>query len=801
VLKLGAVRLRETLLLVAMAVVAACADSAGPVEVRALGSDGEALPELVAFLDLPGEEILDGACPSAGAAALACTGTSLRAEQVSGTFSATVKVNGHSFATKSFQYGDLPAVDGVRVAEVPLEELSAFEHSDDFATGFAREDGIEAFEDLAVSVDTDLGPSSVVKFYLEDLAGEPQVYFQNTRRHPLHYEFVRNVLGKPVTRAEFEASTYSGSDRTAMAGTLLYYPAARALCPAVGTEVEAPIALTFFPSDDLDPEQALLAHRLIEERLGFAQLSGGSHRLVYVPAGNVQESQLASFERLFASRGAAWMTHEQLHGSTSMQVLNEGVAYGTLRRLSPEQLDTTVVGYTDVLLLTRLPNWLPVVGGTITEELQTPLAHVNVAARTRGTPNLALPGASEDPAVIDLVGKLVRFEVRDGGYTLEETTLDEAQAFWDSRNPEPMIPEHDDSRQGLPGFGELGFDDAASVGVKAANLAELSQLLGDGAPKGFAVPFYYYDQLMSTAEVTTALCADARDDCVAEGRSAAVCDQAHELCLAPDGAPEILWDHVTRLLADPLFRADAAVREAALDAIRYHIGHANVDPTFAASLDARVAEVFGDARIRIRSSTNTEDLPNFTGAGLYRSLGAYASGAEAASTRIRKVWASVWSWRAFEERSFWNIDHFAVRMGCAVNQAFVDEIANGVLITRNIADPTVDGMYVNVQLGEVSVTNPENGELPEIFSIVAAPAGVQVARQRFSTLSPEEPIMSQAEIVELFLAASEVRSHFAPLYGVDPSSLALDLEFKLASPDRALVIKQARPYSPVQGGE
>lgn len=793
----GAVSPRFCLVSLCLFGVSACGQGAGSVEIRAFDAEGAALPALVAFLDVPDSEILGGECPTSEAAGLECAGGGLRAEHVSGAFSVTVKVRGHAFATQAFQYSDLPEDGGVRVADLVVDALGPFERDDDLATGFMPEQGIGAFEALAEQVDTDLGPTQVVKFYIDGLDDSPRVYFQNTRVHPLHYEFVRNVLGKPMTLSEFESTTYSGKDRTAMAGTLLYYPTAQAMCPALGRAIEAPIALTFFPSDDLDPEQALLAHRLIEERLGFVSLTGGAHRLVYVPAGSLQEGELDEAKRLFASRGAAWMTQEELHGSTTMQVLNPGIAYGTLRLLSPEEIDTTVVGYTDILLLTRLPNWLPVVGGTITEELQTPLAHVNVAARTRGTPNLALPGASEDEAVAPLIGKLVRFEVRDGGYTLEETTLEEAQAFWESRNPEPMIPEHDDSMQGLPGFDELAFDDAIRVGVKAANLAELSHLLGDGAPHGFAVPFSYYEAFMESAQVTELLCGEARGDCEEEGRATSICDRAYELCLPPGGEPEILRDHVARLLAEPSFSADAELREACLDNVRYHIGHVPVDPSFAASLEQRVSEVFGTSRIRIRSSTNTEDLPNFSGAGLYRSVGAYASGQDAAASRIRKVWASVWSWRAFEERSFWNIDHFEVRMGCAVNQAFLDEEANGVLVTQNIADPTVAGMYVNVQLGEVSVTNPVSGALPEVFSIVPAPAGVQVARQRYSSLSPDEPILTQSEIVALFLAASDVREHFAPLYGVDPSTLALELELKLTSPDRALVIKQARPYTPL----
>ena len=138
-------------------------------------------------------------------------------------------------------------------------------------------------------------------------------------------------------------------------------------------------------------------------------------------------------------------------------------------------------------------------------------------------------------------------------------------------------------------------------------------------------------------------------------------------------------------------------------------------------------------------------------------------------------------------------------MGVAVTPSYPFEQANGVLITQNIADLTVAGMYVNVQLGEVPVTNPEGGANPEIFSILPGPLGaVQVARQRFSSLSPDKPILADEEIDSLFVEAGKIQTHFAGLYGKDPYALALDLEFKFHGPDRKLIIKQVRPY--VQSG-
>ena len=662
---------------------------------------------------------------------------------------------------------------------VTLSPLPAPVTTDDYATGAAS---AEDFAALAVTFPSELGRALVVKFYA-DLQTQT-VYFHDTLTHPLHYDFYRDVLGREGTRREFELATYHGADRVAAAGTLLAYP----------DHPEALTTLTFFPSDDLEPALALHLHELIAARLPYLDRPDGQSALVYLPAGAMQEAAAGDATAMFERAAVRVVTHAELYDGLEEQRLNTGVAFGTLRVMTPEQLASTVVSFKDVLVLTRLPNELPLVGATITDELQTPLAHVNVAARARGTPNLALLGASADARIAALVGELVRFEVTTSGWSIAETTLAEAEAYWAGRVPEPWTPTADVASDGLPSFGELAFDDSVKVGVKAANLAELSQLLGPQAPQGFAVPFHYYDAFMANAQVSAALCQGAYADCVEEGRAQAVCEGAKQRCVP--SASESLYAHVDRLLADEVFRGDSAEREASLDNLRWLIRHVPVDAAFGSALDARVAELLGPTtRVRLRSSTNAEDLPDFSGAGLYDSYGAQASGDDRASEEIRKVWASVWNWRAFEERAFWGIDHRGVRMGVAVHPSYPDEQCNGVLLTTNVADFTVAGFYVNVQKGEVAVTNPADGAIPEVFSIVEAPGGgVQPIRQRFSTLSPDAPLMTDAEIATLYTAASKVQQHFAPLYGVPAYDFALDLEFKLHGPERQLIIKQARPY-------
>ncbi len=785
-------RLPPVLLTVFLLLPASCGEDLhpGPWQVR-VGAEGGGTPPFSAFLAQSDGSVDRVDCPGGASGTLACTPAGLTLSRLSPGALLTIKSPGFAFETRTLDRRRLGG-DGLQWT---LRPLPAAQLNDDFATAFSAATGLAEFEGLGYPSMTDLGRAVVVKFYIDDLPGEPTVYFQDTLKHPLHYDFVRNVLGRAVTPGDFYRQTYRGADRTGMAGSILYYPELLTKSAFLGEHTSAPFVVTFFPSDDLSPGQAMTAHRLIEERLGCAALIGGDRRLAYLPAGGIQELEAAAQGAGFAARDAAWLVRAELYGNMTQQLLNPGLAYGTLRLLSPEELETAIVSYTDILLLTRLPNNLPVVGGTITEELQTPLAHVNVAARNRGTPNMSLLSASTDLRIAPFLGKLVRFEIKDGAFTLEETTLDEAEAFWATQHGDPLVPEFDLEMSGLPRFSELAFSDSVSVGVKAANLAELHRILPDATSDGFAVPFRHYHEFTLAAVVDPARCDAAMESCVTGGRATAVCGQAHDLCSAA-AEPVVSLDAYLRLaLEDPSFKSDAVLRDAVLDGIRFFFTATPVDPAFGTALDARVAEIFGADKVKLRSSTNSEDLPNFSGAGLYSSHGAWANGENSASIVIRQVWASVWNRDAFEERAFWNIDHLAVKMGVAVNVAFTSESANGVIITQNIADLTVAGMYVNDQLGDISVTNPEGGALPEVFSIIPDPAGgVQASYLRYSSLSPGAPLLTPEEILSLYTVSEIAHEHFSQLYGKDPAAFALDVEFKFWGSPRRVYLKQARPY-------
>jgi hypothetical protein len=609
------------------------------------------------------------------------------------------------------------------------------------------------FDALASApLDSAIPGARSLKTLIDRVDGD-QLHFIDSNQFGIHWDFASAMLsgrGLPLVPmlAGFNATEYSAPSRRFLLGSLTFYEG-----PQVWVYEIAPY-------DSAGPEMIESAWRAIAQNTWI----GGE--LFFHPTSDAVARSAAALPA-----DVPVIQTDALFEGIDYQPLNFAEAYGRLRFVSTDALEETYLSFRDIVVLESVPNDISVVSGIITAAFQTPLSHINVLSKNRGTPNMALRNAFDDPALRALDGQWVRLNVASTEYTIEAVDVAEADAWWDANKPaEVGIPGADLSVQTL-----VDLDDALdpeldvhgaigaltrAVGGKAAHYAVLRQIDDLPVPRGFAVPIHFYFDFMAQHGF------DAQVDA---------------------------------LLADPAFLEDPAVRDNRLAELRDQMRAAPLDPALERALLVKLRGEFPGTRMRFRSSTNAEDLEGFTGAGLYTSKSADPDDPERPiADAVRAVWASVWFFRAFEERSYRSIDHRAVGMALLVHRSFPDEAANGVALTANPFDPSglEPAFFINVQRGETSVVQPPPGVLTESLLYFFDRPDQPATYLSRSTLVPEgETVLSAAQLFELGQALDSLRRFFSPIYGARAEGFwAMDVEFKFDGDPPALFIKQARPF-------
>jgi hypothetical protein len=582
-----------------------------------------------------------------------------------------------------------------------------------------------------------------------DRVDEDALYFTNSNLYPIHHEFASSQLsgnGLPIVPdlTTFNASQYTAPDRRFLLGAVSHY--------------EGPDAWVYelAPYDTADAEMIALAFRKIRDNAYFGDA------LHFHPT---SEAIVDVAKELPAD--VPIMTTEELFAGTTYQPLNLGTAMGQLQFRRADEVED-YVNYREIVVLDEIPNDISIVAATITAAFQTPLAHINVLAQNRGTPNMALREAWDNEDLRALEGKWVELVVEAQQWTIREVTQADADAWFEANRPEPLevspmdlsvdgVWRCDDMIDPALDLSEAIAQRVPAFGGKATNMAVLRGIEGVPTPNCLGIPVSHYNNHMETHGLWT------------------------------------LYQELTERegWGDPTQRAEM------LDELQDAIKDAPIDPDFLALVVDAVDTDFDRIRMRFRSSTNAEDLGNFTGAGLYDSnSGDWEPDGEDIEDAIKKVWSSVWYARAWEEREYWGINHTDVGMAMLVNPTYQDEQANGVAITGNIFDSTglEPAFYINAQYGEESVVKPDPGDTTDqILYYYLMPGQPVVYIGRSNLGASDETVLSSAELYELGTALDAIHNHFYEVYGAGGGFYAMDTEFKITV-DGHLEIKQARPY-------
>ncbi|HEX2901494.1 MAG TPA: PEP/pyruvate-binding domain-containing protein, partial [Bacteroidia bacterium] len=485
-----------------------------------------------------------------------------------------------------------------------------------------------------------------------------------------------------------------------------------------------------------------------------------------------------------APKGISIVLPDEIYAGLTYQALNCKTGYGYLRRLSVAKLDTDPPGPTDIVVLDGPALDIPAVAGLMSPEFQTPLSHLNVLCKNRGTPYIAQKNIWTDSLILALENQLVFFEVFPDSFHLLPANLKDAERFWESRRPKKVQRLNMNIKSSeLQQMDRLGLNSVQLVGGKASNFAILQRLASESKGKwrvpegGFAIPFYWYWQHF---------------------------EQSGAKLLAES------------LLADEVAMADSRALRLRLLEIQSAIETHPLDPRLIGLVEEQVRKSSPTMRMRFRSSTNAEDIEGFNGAGLYESkTGIVGDTCKPISKAIRQVWGSLWNFRAFQEREYYRIAHMNCAMGLLVHRSFPDEQANGVAITKNLYRPDYYGFVINVQRGETSVVSPPAGvECDQLLCYSDSDVDFYKNKRivEYITLGNQnggKPVLSEAEVILLTEQLAEIKRYYFQrraeysmsedewTYNVPEAynRFALDLEFKFDGPERILYIKQVRPYN------
>ncbi|MFN8395110.1 MAG: PEP/pyruvate-binding domain-containing protein [Bacteroidia bacterium] len=591
-----------------------------------------------------------------------------------------------------------------------------------------------------------------------DLRAE-KMYYISGKRWEWHYEFCRDKLGFLQSNYLFNEANYgTGTHRRYTLANLNYFPA------------DERWTLEFSSAD-------LIPLELVTDLYGRVVKSTfiGDKIQIFLNTPRLQS--------ILMGGKLPYILPDAIYAGLVYQPLNCKRSFGYLRRVPVATLDSLPPGATDIVVLDGPALDIPAVAGLISPDFQTPLSHLNVLCKNRGTPYLAQKGIWTDSLILAMENKLVRFEVYQDSFRLVPADLNEATKFWEAQRPgkvQKLKPNLKTS--GLQSLEKLGLHTVNLVGGKASNFSILSRLAADSqnkfrVPEGaFAIPFYWYWEHFEAS-----------------------------------GAMAL----AQKLVSDPSAKTDTKILRQRLLEIQNAFLRHPVNGDLVQMVEERIRKSSPTLRMRFRSSTNAEDIEGFNGAGLYESrTGIVGDTARSVAEAIRDVWASLWNIRAYQEREYFRIDHMRCAMGLLVHRGFPDERANGVAITKNLYRPDYYGFVINVQAGETSVVSPPPGvECDQLICYSDSDLDFYKKKRvveyiTYGNQNGGKPVLSPEEVILLTEQLAAIKKHYWGLMGARLAAtgyydereiarynrFALDLEFKFDGEDRVLYIKQVRPY-------
>ena len=488
--------------------------------------------------------------------------------------------------------------------------------------------------------------------FVIDRRAHGRVYYVNSTLYQFHKDFINaSYLSLERGRALYE-NNYSKADRRFLLGTIAFQAAV------------AKFTFEFWESDDLTAQ-------LLNET--SAALGKSFFAPLFFKPNSLSQEEVATAAAAGGGGALKTLTASELARDAVYQPLNIAAGIGQLtiiERMTPE----TVIDRNQIVIFREAPIQLTPLSGIITTEPASPLSHVNMLAKQWAIPNAHIKNA--DNLFKQLEGKYVRLEVREDNYSLtlaDVKAVEARQRQWLKR-ADLITPKADLAYDRLTNLNEQRARDALRFGAKSANLGEIinARLPEIAVPPGFGIPFHYYQDFIRRNNLEERIAGAVEED---------------------------------RFVHDPRYRKQR------LAEVRRWITEGRHSDEFRNAVLEKVHREYAGKGLFARSSTNAEDLPNFSGAGLYTTVPNIRTD-DQLMEGIKTVWASVWNYEAYEARESFGMNHFGVYPGVLIQEGINADSA-GVAITTDPFDRADrQAIYINAKRG-LGIKVVEGRRVPE----------------------------------------------------------------------------------------
>ncbi len=515
------------------------------------------------------------------------------------------------------------------------------------------------------------------------------------------------------------------------------------------------------------------------------------------PANHMQEAMLAELDPAVMPR----IYSHELSASARYISLNPGRAIGRLRIFDREEdyrRAYNSIEWFDIVVMNRVPDDIPRVSGIINAQYTTPLSHTNVLASGWQIPNCIQIDAIKNLRNVGLDGRWVEYAVAADA---SEAQLNEAAQPADLAASRPswttvriLLEEPETALTPIVDLSKLRMSDRYKFGTKAANLGELQYVLREGSERlsaFYRIPRPPRPNLLHHLAHFLGVPENA-------DLSVACNEFMHKLIQVPRGIAIPFSIQQEFLESSPKIQQGIGKLKMALElqareidslcvTLQQLIRAARMPDRIRNYIDSEIAKnLAGVSCFVIRSSSNAEDLNNFSAAGIYESINHVAT-AENIFESVKKVWASLISARSTRLRQEVGISLDDSYMGVVIQEEVKSEMG-GVLVTTNPMNrDDFRNVYLNVSTKSVNQV-VEGSELPFQYLYNTVEGGGRT----LSIGSAEKDLRDDQKKIlrDLTFAGRLLQSHFSPDYTF---SAPVDIEW-IAGPS-GIYILQLRPYT------